>query len=295
MTNIEARVAFPYRAQLGEGALWDVAQQRLYWVDIADNKVFAFDPESRSNLAYDVGESVGTVVLTQNDQLLLALRSGLAVMDPSSGTLTRLSDPQDGDPNTRFNDGKCDPSGRFWAGTMVERGPRGAGKLFCMDHELGITPKIDGVNISNGLVWTKDRREFFYIDTPTHQIKGFDYDDATASISAERVTATIPKEIGAPDGMTIDQDDQLWVALFGGHKVVRVNPHSGEIGYEVEVGAKNVTSCSFGGKQLDELYITTARVGTNPEELERWPNAGSLFCASLPFRGVPQPRFARDL
>jgi len=280
---------------LGEGSLWDEQGQVLYWIDIIQNKVFRFDPKNGSNLAFDVGENVGTVVVTINDKLLVALRTGFAWLNPETGRLTRITDPESDKPHTRFNDGKCDPRGRFWAGTMVENSSKGDGALYCLDTDLTVTRKLTGVSCSNGLVWSRDSRRLFYIDTPTRQIQCFDYDPETASLSSPRTVVEIPAEAGAPDGMTIDEDDGLWVALFGGSKVVRYDSSSGEANFEISVAAPNVTSCAFGGPEMRELYITTARVGLNREERERYPLAGSLFSADVPFRGLPAQRFAREL
>ncbi len=292
---IEAKLKFPLLCDLGEGSLWDEKQQVLYWIDIAQNKVYRYDPENGSNLAYDVGENVGTVVVATNDKLLLALRSGFAWLDPDTGQVIHLMDPEADKPHTRFNDGKCDPKGRFWAGTMVENSQKSDGSLYCLDTDLTVTRKMTGVSCSNGLVWSRDQRYFYYIDTPTFQIHGFEFDLATASLGARRVIADLPREAGAPDGMTIDASDGLWIALFGGGRVIRINPANGAVNYEVEVASPNVTSCAFGGSELDELYITTARVGLSDERRREYPLAGSLFSAKVPFQGMPARRFAREL
>lgn len=295
MQKYTTEVAFPSRCLLGEASLWDQESGRLFWVDIADHKVFVFDPISGSNLAYDVGESVGTVVLTRNGKLVLGLRSGLACLDMATGKLVPLADPESHLPGNRFNDGKCDPQGRFWAGTMVEHGPPGGAALYCLDTDLNIEKKLDSVTISNGLVWTSDSKTFYYIDTPTHQVRAFDFAAHNGSLSNSRTIATIARGLGSPDGMAIDSEDHLWVALFHGGQVVRLNPTSGEIEAVVEVPAQNVTSCAFGGRELNELFITTARVGTAQEKLEQLPLAGSLFRAKVGVRGVASTRFGRDL
>lgn len=292
---IDAQLRFALRCELGEGSLWDEKRQVLYWVDIAQNKVYCYTPSNRSNLAYDVGENVGTVVVTANEKLLLALRSGFAWLDPETGVVGHLSDPESDKPHTRFNDGKCDPRGRFWAGTMVEDGPKGDGALYCLDTDLSVTRKLSGVSCSNGLAWSRDQRHFYYIDTPTFQIQCFDYDAQTASLGDCRIAAEFPRDAGAPDGMTIDAQDGLWVALFGGSKVVRVNPVTGHVDFEVKVPAPNVTSCAFGGSNLDELFITTAGVGNSDEQRRAYPLAGSLFSVKVPFKGLPATRFAREL
>ncbi len=292
---IEAQLRFRIPCDLGEGSLWDERGQVLYWVDIIQNKVFRFDPKNGSNLAFDVGENIGTVVLTANDKLLLALRSGFAWLDPETGSVTWISNPESDKPHTRFNDGKCDPRGRFWAGTMVENSMTGDGALYCLDTDLTVSRKLSGVSCSNGLVWSRDGRKLFYIDTPTRQIQCFDYDPEHATLSRPRVAVEVPESAGAPDGMAIDEQDGLWVAHFGGSHVVRYDSSSGVATFEVKVAAPNVTSCAFGGPDMDELYITTARVGLSAEGCQQYPLAGSLFSAKVPVRGAPSPRFAREL
>lgn len=292
MTPFSVDVAFAIPSELGEGALWDVRQQLLYWVDIVGNKIYAYNPRNKSNLAYDVGQSVGTVVLSEDDQILLGLRNGIASLNPNTGTVTVLTDPESDKPHTRLNDGKCDPQGRFWVGSICERAPHNDGGLYCLDADLTVTQKLFGIQCSNGLVWTRDARTFYYIDTPTREIWGFCFDAATASLSEKRVVATVPQELGFPDGMTIDEDDHLWVALWEGGRVLRIDPSNGRIELEIPVPARNVTSVAFGGEALDELYITTASVGMSPEQQAEFPKAGSLFRVKLPYRGVPTRRFA---
>ena len=214
---------------------------------------------------------------------------------PNTGKLTRIADPEADRPDTRFNDGKCDPQGRFWAGTMVEGGNRRSGALYCLDTDLTVSKKLDGVTTSNGLVWTRDSATFYYIDTPTHQVQAFDFDPDRADLHNQRVAAEIPNDWGAPDGMTIDEQDHLWIALFRGSRVVRLDPRTGQFELAVSLPALNVTSCAFGGPELDQLYITTARVGLDREQRQAQPLAGSLFRARLPYRGVAAKRFARDL
>ncbi len=290
MQGVEAEVAFPRKSSLGEGSLWDVATQRLYWVDIAEQRVMVFDPKNHSNLEYAIDQSVGTIVLSNDGSYVLGLREGIGILDPTRGALIPLVDPEVGKAGNRFNDGKCDPRGRFWAGTTVEDGQKGNAALYCFEHDLSWSQKLDGVDCSNGLCWSNDERNFYYIDTPTGVIRAFDYDPVDAGLSNERVVADLSSK-GAPDGMTIDAEDHLWVALWGGRRVVRVDPISGRCVFEVHVPANNVTSCAFGGPELDQLYITTARIGQSEQELERTPKAGSLFVARLPFCGVPAFRF----
>jgi sugar lactone lactonase YvrE len=292
MSSTRAEVVFPTPSTLGEGSFWDTDRQCLYWVDIYQSKVFCFDPKRGANLAFDVAAHVGTVVPTECGRLLVALRSELALLDPKNGRVTSLGSPTIVPSGMRFNDGKCDPRGRLWVGTMIEQGEPGRAALYCIEPDLSATEKLAGLTISNGLCWS-DRR-FYHIDTPSHVVRVFDFDQAGAEISGGRTLIRFEPEAGAPDGMCLDAEGMPWVALWGGRAVVRIHPESGEILFKVELPVSNVTSCAFGGPDLNQLYITTARSGLSPERLESEPLAGSLFCAELPFRGATAPGFARS-
>jgi sugar lactone lactonase YvrE len=295
MSELSIEVAFPLPSELGEGAIWDDRAGFLYWVDIIANKVHRYDPRNRSNLSYDVGESVGTVVLSVDDRLLLGLRSGIGWLDPATGQVTHIADPEYAKPHTRMNDGKCDPRGRFWVGSICEREPKFDGGLYCLDRDLVVTERLSGIQCSNGLVWSRDERSFYYIDTPTHEIWAFDYAAETGEIDRKRVVVRLNEEFGSPDGMTIDSDDHLWVAFYHGHRVLRINPSNGQIEFELQIPATNVTSVAFGGDQLNDLYITTARAGLDPDARAKEPLAGSLFRVRVPYCGVVANRFGRAL
>lgn len=295
MTAITPEVAFAIPSELGEGALWDVKESRLLWVDIVLQKLYEYDPRNGSNLAYHVGQSVGTVVLTEQGQALLGLRHSITLLDRVTGRLRPICEIEATREHTRLNDGKCDPMGRFWVGSICEREPHFDGGLYCLDENLELTQKLAGIQCSNGLVWTRDASRFYYVDTPTQEIWGFLYDAQTGNLTEKAVVATIPRELGCPDGMTIDSEDQLWVALWEGGRVVRVDPRSGQVTLEVPVPALNVTSVAFGGPNLDELYITTARAGMSPEARQELPLSGSLFRAKVPFHGVPATRYRGNL
>lgn len=293
MNRVAAKLAHQARCSLGEGSLWDVETQRLFFVDIIGHKVFRFDPETGAIDDFDVGQDVGTVVLDEDGKLILGLRSGVARFDMTTGSTRPLVAPEPNTPGNRLNDGKCDPRGRFFVGSMVEDGNKGNGGLYAVDASLSVRKVLAGIDCSNGLVWSRDEATFYYIDTPTQRVRAFDYDAEGGTLGKERVAFELPKSLGAPDGMTIDEHDHLWIALWGGSKVLRVDPLQGRVVFEVDVPAERVTSCAFGGKNLDHLFITTAAVGAKPDELERLPLTGSLFVAETGFRGVPSRRFAR--
>jgi sugar lactone lactonase YvrE len=290
---VQASVVHPRQSELGEGSLWDVVTQRLYWVDIVQGRVMIYDPVRDENTEYDVGQSVGTVVLTEGERLLLGVREGIASFDLRTRVLDVIHRPEPDLPGNRLNDGKCDPAGRFVVGSIVERGSPGTAALYALDPELRLRRLLSGVTISNGLVWSADGRYMYYIDTPTGLVQRYDYDLATGTLAHPRTVTKFQEHEGAPDGMSIDADGALWVATWGGSGVWRVHPESGERHLAVSVPARNVTSCAFGGRDLNELYITTARAGLDAEALDREPDSGSLFRVAVDARGVPDRRGTR--
>ncbi|MCX7804455.1 MAG: SMP-30/gluconolactonase/LRE family protein, partial [Planctomycetota bacterium] len=220
-------------------------------------------------------------------------KRGFAVLDLDSGRMEMFAVPDGHPPENRFNDGKCDPAGRFWAGTMAMTGPReGKGSLFCLFPDRSVKRMLDGVTTSNGIAWSLDRKTMYYIDTPTLTVWAFDYDERTAAISNRRPVASAPKEMGYPDGMTIDAEGMLWVAYWQGAKVARWDPKSGRLLQTIKVPADLTTSCAFGGPGMDVLYITTARTGLKPETLASQPHAGGIFAVRPGVAGIEAFEFA---
>ncbi|MBT8367455.1 MAG: SMP-30/gluconolactonase/LRE family protein [Deltaproteobacteria bacterium] len=289
MTKI-AEPILAANAVLGEGSLWDHRRNWLYWVDIIDRKVNIYDPATGNNRVLKVAQDVGTVVSDTSGNLVLALRDGFARLDIKSGEIVMIAEQKV--PGNRFNDGKCDPAGRFWAGTMAYDQNEGAAALYCLDTDLSVRRMIDNVTISNGLVWTSDMRCFYFIDTPTCEVAAFDYDVDSGNISNRKAVIKIDENLGYPDGMTIDEEDMVWIAHWGGGTVTRWNPRSGELLDTIKVPhASLVTSCAFGGPDLNELFITTATVDLNKEQRKLQTLAGSIFRIQLDVRGVPAFRF----
>ncbi len=232
------------------------------------------------------GLMIGTVVPTETGKVLVALQNGIYKLNAETGTKKLIVDPEENLPNNRFNDGKCDPAGRFWAGTMSTNNEKNAGALYRLDFNNSIHKMVENVSISNGIVWSADNTKMYYIDTPTQKVVRYDYDNITGEISNPKVAVNIPKKMGSPDGMTIDADGNLWVALWGGSAVSCWNPESGKLIRTIEVPAKNVTSCAFGDDDLGTLYITTARIATSDDELIKFPNAGGVFKTRPGVKGV---------
>ncbi len=281
------------RSVLGEGAIWNAARQRLHWIDIKGQRVFTYDPATGENHACDVGRMVGTVVPRSRGGLMLAVHEGFAALAPDAGRLTLLPAPPEHDPAAaRFNDGKCDPAGRFWAGTMaLVKGPRPVGRLYRLDRDGSVHVMLRDVGTSNGLAWSLDRRTFYYIDTALVRVDAFDYDDATGAIANRRTAITIPPGIGRPDGSTLDAEGMLWIAMWDGWSVTRWDPRTGTMLQTIRLPVARVTSCAFGGPELDTLFITTARDGLTEAQLASQPLAGGLFALRPGVRGLPAPEF----
>jgi sugar lactone lactonase YvrE len=274
------------KAMLGEGPCWDDTQQLLYWVDILNHNVHIYDPALNSLKVINTNQYVGAVVPRSSGGLIVALYNGFYSLDPETETLTPIVDPEKDKPTNRFNDGKCDSSGRFWAGTMSLDGALNEGALYYLDKDLSVKKVLENVSTSNGLAWDFEGRTMYYIDTPTKKVRAFDFDRVTGDISNERVVIDFPENEGFPDGMNIDNEGMLWIAHWGGGQVSRWNPNTGEKVDSIMVPAPLVTSCEFGGKDLDELYITTARIGLSEEEIQKYPHAGSLFKVKPGVKGI---------
>lgn len=275
MSNVNVAIRVP--ALLGEGPSWDAENGRLLWVDIEGFKVHAYDPATGLNEAFDVGQHVGAVVPYQGDEVMVVLRSGFHAFHLRTGRLQLIEDPEQGLDGNRFNDGKCDAYGRFWAGTMSMRNESGTGALYCLEEGQPVRTWVKGVSTSNGLGWSTDRTAMYYIDTPTRSIDRFDFDLMSGTLSNRTTLIEVPEALGFPDGMTVDAEGMLWVAHWGGGCVTRWNPDTGELLQRIDVPADQVTSCCFGGENLEDLYITTARTGIREERLQQTPDAGSVF------------------
>ncbi|TDQ41079.1 SMP-30/gluconolactonase/LRE family protein [Aureibacillus halotolerans] len=275
------------KAQLGEGPSWFANENKLYWVDIIGKKVHQYDPKTGKDEQIQVSHMVGTLAPVASGGLIIAMQNGIHLLDWETGGVTPVIDPEQDLPDNRFNDGKCDPAGRLWAGTMHLHGQKEAGALYCLDTDGTVMKKRSQVSTSNGLAWSPDGTKMYYIDTPTQQVVEFSYDQATGDISNEEVIITVPRGAGSPDGMTIDQEGMLWIAHWGGSGISRWDPNQKKQLDFIDVPALNVTSCAFGGDQLSDLYITTARVGTSDEQLEKYPHAGGVFLLQTNVKGSP--------
>lgn len=274
------------KSALGEGAIWNYKTGELIWVNITGKILNFYSPALKNNKEMLTGQMVGTVVPAESGKVIVALENGFYQLDPDTGTKHFIANPEEGVEGNRFNDGKCDPSGRFWAGTMSTQGKPQAGALYRLDADGSAHKMVDNVSISNGIAWSLDATKMYYIDTPTRNVMVYDYDNATGGISNPRTAVEVPEEMGSPDGMTIDADGHVWIALWGGSAVGCWNPETGKLLRTINVPAKNVTSVAFGDNDLGTLYITTATQGTSDKKLEKFPHAGGVFKTRPGVKGV---------
>ena len=283
---MKPELLFDVKALLGEGPIWDARTQTLYWIDILNKRIYA-----GGAILTEVDEFIGCIAPRKSGGLIFTKRFSFWTCKSASSTPTLLYTLTDEPSNNRFNDGKCDPGGRFLAGTMDldERDPNGS--LYSYNGKL-TTKLLSSVTISNGMAWSPDYKTFYYIDTPTRKIMAFDYDFETGAIANPRLAIRVPDEFGWPDGMTSDTQGNLWIAMWGGAQVTKWNPASGQLIERIHVPAKNVSSCVFGGKNMNELYITSARKGLDDATLSQYPLTGGVFRLETMIEGMPTFEFA---
>jgi sugar lactone lactonase YvrE len=288
-TLAEAELFVDARAQLGEGPVWDARSGRLIWVDIEGEALHSTHPESGETTTLPMPMPIGIAVPRQSGGFVAALEDGFYAIDTDGGT-ELIAEIDNRPRGLRFNDGACDPAGRFIAGTMAYDFKPGAGSLYRLETDLSVSRLIDSVTISNGLGWSPDGGTMYYVDTPTKRIDAFDYDVDSGAISRRRPFVEIDGE-GRGDGLCVDVDGAVWVALWPGWSVRRYLA-DGTLDAILPLPVAEVSSCVFGGPSLDELFITTAWSTLSDEQRAAQPLAGSLFRASVGTRGIPRASFS---
>jgi sugar lactone lactonase YvrE len=291
MPDLEVELALDVGAELGEAPCWDSGAQLLLWVDITAGIVHRFDPAHGGDETFDVGQPVGAAVPTESGQIALAVSDGFSLLDVRTGRVDRVADVDRDVSGTIVNDGKCDPAGRFWAGTRDVEGREPTGSLYRLDADHRVTRVVSGVTLSNGLGWSPDRRTMYYIDSTTYGIGAFEFEISTGDLSGRRRLVDLPREWGLPDGMTVDEEGCIWLAFWGAASLRRFDAE-GRLIAIVDLPVRQVTSCAFGGDDLSYLYVTSARGGLSPDELREQPHGGGLFRLRPGVRGLPSHPFA---
>ena len=290
---IDAEVVHAAEAGLGEGCVWSPVEDLLVWVDINGKAVHRFDHAAGRPVGlWRYPEMVGNAAVRAGGGLALGLGVSVTLTDRVGAIETVIQLP--GEPETnRANDGAVDPGGRLFQGTMSEAEPGSpVAALHRVDGDGTARRVLDGAMISNGIGWSPDRATMYYIDTLTFRVDCFDYDPGTGEIDGRRPFITFDGSGGAPDGMTVDAEGCLWVAMFGGFGVQRFSPDGEKLEAVATPGAPQTTCCCFGGPDLDTLYITTARDPIAGVSTEGEPNSGALFAASVDAVGQPTNLFA---
>jgi sugar lactone lactonase YvrE len=290
--TITAELVLDARARHGEGPVWHPTEHTLDWVDIMAGRLHRYDPRADRDEVIEIGQPIGAFAPRHSGGYVLALERGFGVLEPS-GDVRVVAPIETSGPPERMNDGKCDSAGRFWAGTMAYDFTPGAAALYRLDRDFKVTTMVNRVTLSNGLDWTEDDRSMYYIDSLAHGIDAFDFDAREGTIGRRRRLVEIPSDSTAPtgetvpDGMTLDAEGFLWVAVFGSSEVRRYSP-LGDVDCIVRLPVCAVTSCAFGGEELTELYITSNVVFDDGRE----PLAGAVFRCTPGVRGRPARVFA---
>lgn len=286
----EVECVLNYRSLLGESPVWSRKDKCLFWVDIEGYSFNRFNPITRENIATKTNQRISCLAIDSNDGFIVATENGFHKYNPQSNKLSLITDPENNIPNNRFNDGKCDRAGRFWAGTMVQKGLQKNASLYCLDNDYNCTKKYGGLILSNGIAWSPDDKVMYLADTRIPIVWAFDYDIQTADISNRRVFIEFDENEGVPDGAAIDNLGGYWIAVPRASQVRRYTD-KGKIDTIIELPITKPTMCAFGGDGLTTIYITSNSYQFTKRQLEEQPLAGSIFALNLNYQGMPEPEF----
>ena len=278
--------------EVGEGPLWSSENQTIYWLDIPKHLIYRYALENEKPEVFDVGLPVGALALRESGGIVAATKRGFAFWDCLSEDLVFLVDPEEDKPETRFNDAAVDRYGRFWAGTMSDSDPHGPhGSLYRLDPDGSVERMDTGFAVSNGIGWSPDDKIMYFTDTMRSVIYAYDFDIDAGTLENRRSFVTVPDGEGFPDGLTVDSEGFVWSAIALGCKINRYDP-DGVLEREIQVPTAFVSSCTFGGPDMDDLYITTGWEPLNDDEKLSQPFAGDLFRVSTGIKGLEEPKFA---
>ncbi|KGA99038.1 hypothetical protein AJ85_15035 [Alkalihalobacillus alcalophilus ATCC 27647 = CGMCC 1.3604] len=283
---MKAQLLWEHTGELLEGPVWDEESKQLVFVDIKQQQLLFLEPETRLTRKVHFSHPVTSVGKINGQEWLISTGNELVIFDAERKQSRKIA-AIPAKKWMRFNDGKCDPFGRYWIGSMCEGNETEVASLYVLNDKAHLIEARDGMTISNGLAWNEELSLMYFIDTPTQKVFAQTFNQETISLREAEPVIDLSSEKGYPDGMTIDESGNLWIAMWGGGVVLCVNPQKGEIIDRIEVEADHVTSCTFGGQNYDTLFITTARTGLSEEKLAIKPLAGSVFTCELPVKGKP--------
>lgn len=294
MNALQLNIVLDYKCLLGEGPVWDDKRKSILWVDILKGEIHEFSTKENLHKVLPVHQLIGSLALCPDGNFVAAVKSGFVFIDRINGEIKGIANPEAHRDDNRFNEGKCDPAGRFLAGTMSLFKKPNEGSLYALESDYSVSKKISGFSIPNGMAWSGDHRTFYHIDTPTSEVVSYEYNCETGSINNGKPVIKISEQDGLPDGMTIDSENMLWIAHWNGWQITRWNPTNGKKLLKIALPVANVTSCTFGGDDLQDIYITTAHANLTEKEISRQPLAGSLFVIkNSGFTGIRAYEFNR--
>jgi L-arabinonolactonase len=287
---INATCVLDAKSLLGEGPLWDVGEHRLYWVDIKRRLIHRFDPATGEDKCWSTPEDIGSLAVRERGGLIVALKSGFHFYNLETGQATSLALPRGQPDNNRFNDGKTDRVGRFWAGSMDDNEKSPSGGLFRLNTDLECKQMVEGIICSNSLCWSPDSRVMYYADSWQRTVWAWDFELETGTIRNRRVFVEVPRSEGVPDGATVDAEGFIWLALWDGWRVTRYAP-TGRMHQSVKLPVQRPTCPMFGGSSLNTVFVTSASIGLSGQELKEQPLAGGLFAFKPDVPGLPETQF----
>ncbi|MEM7171772.1 MAG: SMP-30/gluconolactonase/LRE family protein [Pseudomonadota bacterium] len=274
------------KAILGEAPLWQAEQQCLYWVDMDGKKILRWNFQDREQKDVPIAHEIGCLAPRQKGGFVAGLENGLAFVDQDLKDLKTFASPEGDLADTRFNDGKCDPRGRFWVGSTDRQEVNPIGALYMVTPDHQVHKKVSGVTVSNGLDWSPHGTTMYFTDSGAGAIYAYDFDLETGDLQGRRTFAQVDPAEGLPDGLTVDGEGYIWSARWDGWQICRYAP-DGKVDRIIRLPVPRVTSMAFGGPNLDQLFITTARLGMTQDELREAPLSGSLFVMEPGVTGLP--------
>ncbi len=285
MTSIEC--IWSAETILGEAPFWCPEEKVLYWVDIEGKSVMRFDPANGGKERFPQNHQFGCIVKRAKGGFIAGTDAGLAFLDERLEVSEIIADPEADNPDNRFNDGKCDRQGRFWAGSADINEVDDNGTLYRVNGAGDVTGMVNGLIVSNGLGWSPDNGTMYFTDSGRGAIYAYDFDLASGDMENRRVFAEVDEADGFPDGLCVDAEGFIWSAHWDGWRITRYDP-DGRIDRVIDMPVPLVTSVAFGGENLDLLFVTTARLGLTEEQLKEAPQSGGLFCLDAGVRGLPE-------